>query len=742
MKRIYLFTFFQVLGILFLQAQETDTTDLKVLLDEMVVSATGFSSSKREVAQIVQIIGSKQMAWQNAPTSADVLQNTGNILVQRSQGGGGSPIIRGFEANKVLIHIDGVRLNNAIFRGGHLQNVLRIDNSILEKLEILYGPASVRYGSDALGGVMHFTTKSPETNTTGGSAFFRYSSATAEKTAHADINLGGKSFASLSSFTFSDFGDILQGSVRKSAYPDFGKRLIYARRENNKDVVLSNPNPDSQVGTAYSQYDFLQKFRFEPSPFISHTLNFQYSNSSDVPRYDRLSEIGTNRLPRFAEWYYGPEERLMLSYNLSDSRPGRFFNNTNLVAAYQNARESRHSRRFGNDLIKRQFEDVRVASLEVSGIKNIRRHEVVLGAEAYLNWVGSTAYFMDILTGAQSPSDTRYPRNGSTMNSFALYGQDKIKLSDQWIANAGFRFNFIALDADFGEDAFFPFPYRSASQRNQALSGALGLVYLPHDRTRAAVSLSTGFRAPNVDDLGKVFETVPGMLIVPNPDIRPEHTANAELNLLQWMGKAIKWQAAGFYTHLTNAIVLEPFRFNDRDSVEYDGIISRVMASQNNRRAFITGFNTSLDVFLAPTWILRSTLTYTRGRILEEAGSRPLDHIPPIFGQVSLRYGAPKFQAEAWWVFNGTKDIKDYLLNAEDNERYATSDGMPAWNTLNLRVGYSFNDQLDLQLACENVLDTNYRIFASGVSSPGRNFRITLRSNFQAHNRRAADSVF
>ena len=734
MKKIYLIALLVSMSTL-LKAQETDTSALKVSLDEIVVSATGFSSPKREVAQIVQIIGSKQIAWQNAPTSADVLQNTGNILVQRSQGGGGSPIIRGFEANKVLIHIDGVRLNNAIFRGGHLQNVLRIDNSMLEKLEILYGPASVRYGSDALGGVMHFTTKNPEIGTTGGNAFIRYSSATAEKTAHADVNLGGKSFASLSSFTFSDFGDLVQGSVRKKAYPDFGKRLVYAGREGNRDIALRNPDPDRQVGTAYSQYDFLQKFRYQPDQFVSHTLNLQYSNSSDVPRYDRLSEVSSSLVPRFAEWYYGPEERLLLSYALNDNRPERFFNSTSVIAAYQIARESRHSRRFGNDARKSQFEDVRVASIEMSGVKNIRRHELVFGAEAYLNQVGSSAYFTNVVSGTKSPSDTRYPRNGSTMNSFALYGQDKIKLSEQWIANAGLRFNYITLDADFGEDAFFPFPYRSASQRNHALSGALGLVFLPNDRTRAALSLSTGVRAPNVDDLGKVFETVPGMLIVPNPDIRPEHTANAELNLQQWIGKSVKWQAAGFYTHITNAIVLEPFQFNGQDSVRYDGIMSRVMASQNNRRAFITGFNTGLDVLITPAWTLRSTLTYTRGRILEDSGNRPLDHIPPLFGQISLRYGAPKFQAEAWWVFNGKKDIKDYLLNAEDNERYATPDGMPAWNTLNLRIGYSLHPRLDLQLACENLFDTNYRIFASGVSGPGRNFRITLRSNLYAGNK-------
>ncbi len=709
---------------------QTDTAAMQVQLSEYVVSATGYAAPRREVAQVVQTISARQLSWQNAPTSADVLQNTGGILVQKSQGGGGSPIIRGFEANKVLIHVDGVRLNNAIFRGGHLQNVLRIDNSILEKVEILYGPSSVKYGSDALGGVMHFTTRQPMLDYFGGSALLRYSSATDEKTGHIDFNLGGKKWASLSSLTYSDFGDIVQGSRRKATYPDFGKRSVYAAWDGNKDVVRNNPNVNRQIGTAYSQYDLLQKIRFQPSEHLSHTLNFQYSNSSDVPRYDRLSELGSNSVPRFAEWYYGPEQRTLLSYTLSDQRPGRFFDTSTLVAAYQNARESRHSRRFGSTSRKSQYEEVGVASLEFNGLKKMGRHEWSLGAESYLNRVRSTAHFTHVGTGAETPSDTRYPDGGSTMNSFALYTQDKLRLSEQWIAHAGLRFNYITLDATFDDNTFFSFPYQTASQRNNAFSGSLGLIYLPGDKTKLSLLASTGFRAPNVDDLAKVFETVPGTLIVPNPDIRPELTQNGELNLSQWLGETARLELSTYYSHLSNAIVLDAFQFNGRDSILYEGTMSKVFAAQNKREAFIAGLGAHLDVFFTPFLSLRGSWNYTRGRILEEGGNKPLDHIPPIFGQLVLQFEKEKLRAECSWMFNGKKDIKDYLLNAEDNERYATPDGMPAWNALHLRLGYTLHRLLDVQAACENLFDTNYRVFASGVSAPGRNFRLTLRTRF------------
>ena len=109
----------------------------------------------------VQILNATQIADLHALSTADVIANTGNISVQKSQLGGGSPVLRGFEANRILLVIDGVRMNNIIYRAGHLQNIVTIDNSSLDRIEILYGPASTMYGSDALGGVIHLYTRKP-----------------------------------------------------------------------------------------------------------------------------------------------------------------------------------------------------------------------------------------------------------------------------------------------------------------------------------------------------------------------------------------------------------------------------------------------------------------------------------------------------------------------------------------------------------------------------------------------------
>lgn len=196
-----------------------ELSELPYGIDEIVVSASRFEEKKSDVPQQILVIKSKELEFMNQQTTADVLQSSGSVFVQKSQGGGGSPVLRGFEANKVLIVIDGIRMNNAIFRAGHLQNVISLDNSVLDKMEIVYGPGSVVYGSDALGGVMHFYTKRPLLGTGNGinfkaNAFTRYSSATNEKTFHSDLNFGFKKVAFLSSITYSDFGDLMQGKSR------------------------------------------------------------------------------------------------------------------------------------------------------------------------------------------------------------------------------------------------------------------------------------------------------------------------------------------------------------------------------------------------------------------------------------------------------------------------------------------------------------------------------------------------
>lgn len=709
-------------------------------LEDVLIAAHRWEIPSQETPQKVELITSRQLAWWNQQTSADVLQSSGNIFLQKSQQGGGSPVIRGFEANRVLIVVDGIRMNNAIYRAGHLQNVITLDNQAMDKIEVLYGPSSVFYGSDALGGVMHFYTKNPILSDTSNiitrtNAFVRYATANQEKTGHVDFAIGGMKWGSITSATFSKFEDLRTGNIRNPLYGDWGKRLWFAEHlpddTLNIDTIKINPDPNLQIGSSYYQYDLLQKFLFQPNNKQKHLLNLQFSNSGDVPRYDRLTLLSGGN-PRFAEWYYGPQKRLLAAYHSEWNISTPIFNQFKTAIYYQDIEESRHTRRFKSKSLNSQIDKVKVLGLNVDCFNKWNKDELSYGIEAWHNIVNSTGTSTNIFTNEEKPWDTRYPDGGSTMQSFAFFIANQFYLSPKWTFSQGLRWNYIALNANFKDTTFFPFPFSNTQQRNQAITGNLGFTFKPTPTWRISALLSSGFKAPNVDDLAKVFESVPGKLIVPNPDLKPEYTYNAEFNLSKTFNNQTQISAGAFYTLYRNAFTALPFQWQGQDSIFYDGQVSQIIALQNKQKAFLYGGFASIFSQLTPNFSIYSTLHYNFGRIETDTVPYPLDHIPPIFGRTSFNYQKKKFRGEFWLLYNGPKMPKNYNLYGEDNASFSAdplNGFMPAWCTFNLRAGYQILPSLQIFLALENLFDHHYRTFASNISAPGRNFIITIRAN-------------
>lgn len=702
-------------------------------LNEVIVYANKFAETPRTVSQYVKSITNKT-ALNMQPNTADVLLQSGNVFVQKSQQGGGSPVIRGFEASRVLLMVDGVRMNNAIYRTGHLQNVISVDNMVLDRVEILYGPSSTLYGSDALGGVVNMYTRKPGLSAGGkttlkGSTSFRYGTANNETRGNVLLNIGSRRFASLTSVTLGSFDDLVQGNNRMDKYPDFGKKLFIAQRINNKDTAVANPDPNKQVASGYKQVDVLQKFLYQASSQISHSVNLQFSNTNDIPRYDRLSE-NNNGTPVYAEWYYGPQRRNMIAYQLRASRLDGFFRDVAVTASYQYIEESRISRRFNNNNKDFRWEQVQVFGVTADAKHYDEKNELHIGAETYNNFVRSTAERRNILTNAVSRIATRYSDGPTTMSSNAVYAQHTLKINDRLTLNDGLRLNFVQLDAVFADTALMHFPFKTATQNNLAVTGNLGLIYATPGNLRLAAVLSSGFRSPNVDDLAKVFDSQTGTVIVPNPDLEPEYTYNAEINFNKY-GERFSFGGAVFYTWFRNAIVTDKYTFNGEDSILYNGVKSEVRANQNKAAAWLYGFSVNAAFNITTQLTAEATYTYTYGRFSNADGSEvPLDHIPPAFGRITLKHNAKRWNAEIFSLFNGWKHIEDYNPYGEDNPQYATPDGMPSWITLNIKAAVNLNTNSMLQLTAENLFDTNYRYFASGISAPGRNLILSLKVGF------------
>lgn len=703
-------------------SQEVTDTIKTQNIEEIKINSKKFKIDKNQTPSQIEIISKEKIEFQNFQTTADMLANSGALFVQKSQQGGGSPVIRGFEASRVLLLVDGVRMNNLIFRAGHLQNVITVDENFLETALVQFGPTSSLYGSDALGGSVNMITKSAKFgNGFSGNVNTRYSSANEEKSGYFDINYGATNFASLTAFSYNDFGDLRMGKKKNHNGDFFGERTTYVQTTDNVDVLTTNNNKYLQVGSGYKQYNFMQKFTYLSKNNIKQNINFQYSTSSDINRYDRLTDKSSTGL-RSAEWYYGPQKRLLAVYSLEKEN---LFTNTDfkLDAGYQNVEESRINRNFGSANRNNRIEKVGIYSLAANFETKLNKGNLYFGIENYYDDLNSSAFRENINTGLITPLDSRYPNGDNNMMRNDVYLSYSSKRYKSTNFSMGGRIGYAILNSNIADNSVFPLPFSEIKQQNLTYSGNIGLVHNASENFIIKSNLSSGFRVPNIDDLAKIFESGAGTLIVPNKDLKPEQTVTGDLGfVLKSKTNAHQFDITYFYTQLYDAIVTDEFTFNGSNTYDFGGgDVRNVIANQNLGKAFVTGFNGTIKTELTKNLQFNGSYNFTLGRVTTEGNKRPLDHIPPYYGRLGFSY-TPKWATfEAYMLFNGKKRLQDYSTSGEDNLVYAPANGMPAWETYNFKVGTKQIYNFTLFAGVENILDTQYRNFASGINAAGRN---------------------
>jgi len=703
-------------------------------MDEIVISATRWNQSSVNIPSKVITISPKEISLQNPQTAADLLSISGKVFIQKSQQGGGSPMIRGFATNRLLYTIDGVRMNTAIFRGGNIQNIISLDPFAIESAEVFFGPGSVIYGSDAIGGVMSFQTLTPQFSIDEkpfitGKAVTRYSSVNNEKTGHFDINVGWKKWAFISSISSNDYGDLKMGSEG----PDEYLKPYYIKRQDSVDVVVTNEDPLVQNPSGYSQINFMQKVRFKPSENWDLQYGFHYSETSEYGRYDRHLRM-RNGLPRYAEWKYGPQKWMMNNLSVSHSGNSKLFDELTLRFAIQNFEESRISRDLNKPDRETRIEKVDAYSGNLDFLKDIgSRHELFYGLEIIQNDVSSTGIDTDISTGISVPGPSRYPE--ATWASYAVYVSDQFKISDKFLLQGGLRYNQFKLDAEF-DTSFYPFPFKTAEINNGSLTGSLGFVYRPTNDWVINANASTAFRSPNVDDVGKVFDSEAGSVVVPNPDLKAEYAYNGDFGIAKVFGDAVKIDVTAYYTHLKNALTRRDFQLNGMDSIVYDGELSRVQAIQNSAVTKVHGVQAGLEVKLPAGFRFSSDFNYQKGdEELDDGSTSPSRHAAPWFGVSRLSFSAQKLYMQLYVDYSGQRKFEDMPEEEKGKpEIYAINGNgdpySPGWYTLNFKANYKFTETLSVSGGLENITDRRYRTYSSGLVAPGRNFILSLKANF------------
>lgn len=685
-------------------------------------------SSKTKESTYELITQSKSISKENiqhlAPgNSADMLASTGQVQIQKSQLGGGSPILRGFEASRVLLVVDGVRMNNAIYRSGHLQNALSVDPNLLEGTEVIFGPNSLIYGSDALGGVIHFKTRDPRLKLDSSrveqiDGVLRYQSALGSKTANFNYQNGTKKFAYLVGVTRNEFDDLKMGTNRFHGFNDFGKFSNYVTQFEGVDSMVVNQNENVVKNSGYTQTDLLWKGLYKPGEFTKYKLNFQFSTTSEVPRVDKLNEY-RNGILRYGEWYYGPQNRTLMSVSSETERKTKFFDYNNNIFAYQLIEEDRISREYKSLNQENNEEDVHVYSFNSDFIKYLDSSRTVklnYGAELLYNNVVSEAFIKNTATGNKSFLATRYPGAGSIYTSGAVYAALQKKIGNH-LLKGGLRYTATNIVAKFDTNEIINLLNITQKELTaQSITSSAGYVY-HKGNYKFYSSISSAFKTPNVDDFGKIFEKR-GDLTIPNPLLKPETSVNYEIGS-NYMHQYVDFDAAVFYTQVFNLMTKLSANLNGDSTINLNGDDLNLVSVQNGGTANIYGLFGAVRVKFNDRLNWHSTATLTKAHFPNKEGA--VAHIPPFYGRTSLNYKMKKVKLALYSRFNGRKNWDDFDPLNDNPDESVIDFGSPAWMTLNASMFvYLYND-LKLQVAAENLLDAHYKTFASGISAPGRN---------------------
>ncbi|MBL7811556.1 MAG: TonB-dependent receptor [Bacteroidetes bacterium] len=717
------------------QNQE-DSTEIESM-DEALISGQRLGQTRRNSTRQIEVIDGRKIALAQQPTMAEVLSQTGQVFVQKSQLGGGSPVVRGFEASRVLMVVDGVRMNNATYRAGHLQDVITVDPYMLERTEVLFGSGSTLYGSDALGGVIYFKTRDPKFRDhkfglSSANVNSRYMTAYNGWQNNFSLEFSGRKVAWLVNATYSDFGDLRSGQQRNFSGRDtFGYRGYYIDRINGRDTQLKNTDPFVQIGTAYKQADILTKVSVKTGNF-THMLNLQVSRNPEIPRYDRLTDVRNGAL-RFATWSYTPQNRDLISYTLTLPETAKLRHR--LIIASQGTEVGRVTRSFRNDNEKTQLDKVRMNTINYDLVYDLGKWgKLNGGAEIAMNKVSSSATNLNVMTGVKTDiKDTRYADGGASTNSMAVYANMSTVLTpDDLILEYGFRITQYNLTANFSTDNFLKLPYTKAENSSLAPVFHAGLTKkLDMEGLYLKASVSNGFRNPNVDDMTKLFESVSGSkLVIPNKDLKPERTTTSDLGI-SYTGGNMRFEGGAYYTHISNLLIDQKARYNGMDSFMYDGKQTPVYQMANTAGGYVTGLYMAAKFRIIQHLYadMNYTSTYGRYRSTEQSAWQPLDHVAPDHGRAGLRWSTEAWQLEAFMLFNGWKRAREYSPSGEDNVQYSAGGQTRSWQTWNLRALWKAHERLSMGFSLENILDLHYRVFSSGMSAPGRNLTISLKAS-------------
>lgn len=651
------------------------------VIDEIQVTATRRATSIRDISAGLTRVGREEIDGEALIT--DALAFEPGLYRQQTTAGQGQVIIRGLKGSEILHLVDGVRLNNAIFRNAPTQYFALVPVSAVDRIEVIRGAAASLYGSDAVGGVVNVVTRVPsfEADETGWAADISMGADTAElqRAVSANLEAGNERLAVLGSFDYRELGNRRIGNgerIDPSGYRSRAGRLAVAY------------TPDEQR---------------------RWFLDVQHLEQPSTPRVDELVAGFGETEPASAEFWFEPNRRQFV--HLQHSRMDGWLGTDWVVdLAWQRIDDDRRSRDTGSTLGRLEQNRSDLFELSVNGVRGYDWGSIAYGAEWYHDEVDSGRIEENIETGERTPAESRFP-DGSEVDQAALYTQAEWQLSDRQSLIGGLRLT----DVNVSLAATAAAPGGEVDTND--LSGELGWLYRLTDELQLIANASRSFRAPNIFDLGTLGPRPGGRFNIANPDLEPESARQLDAGL-RILRPRLRAEIMAYFVE-----------YSDRISSVLTGEVTpegrQVVQNQNIANATLYGLEAGGEFDLSETAMLRAVLNYTRGEEQEaDSGTTSGDRIPPLNGAVAMRVAlGDDFRIEPWVEFAAEQDR---LSPRDVRDSRIDPDGTPGWATLNIKTSWRSAAGWDLTLAMENILDKRYRIHGSGIDAPGRNFSLRL----------------
>jgi outer membrane receptor protein involved in Fe transport len=645
---------------------QTDTTKI-IPIQEIIITSQRNPQEQTTIPYSVTAISRKEFDNFSPRTTPEALMSTTGVFVQKTNHGGGSPFIRGLTGNQALLLIDGIRLNNSIFRYGPNQYLNTIDAFSIGKIEVAKGTGSVQYGSDALGGTLQIFTREPQLNHSGqefhGSLLGKYMTGDMEKTGRAELTYSSEKMAVILGGTYRDFGDLIGGK-----------------------------NTGKQSPSGYTEYAFDTKVAFALKDNVQLTLANQFLRQDHVPVYHKVV------LENFKLNEFDPQQRMLTYARLNIQGRKKLFNQVKLIASWQQGIEGRSSQKNGSLVLTKERDEINTVGFTADVFSKLNEIWTAnSGIEVYHDQVGSTKNeFTDSGLGLYIAKRGLYP-DDSNCSSYSVYTLHRLDFG-KWIFDGGIRFNAFQInisDATLGEVKISP----------EALVFNAAAMYNFNPTHHVYATISSGFRAPNIDDMG-TLGIVDFRYEIPAYELEPETSQNYELGYKLSLPKFFGTVAA-YYVDLNQLIT--------RVKVEgqmIDGY--QVYKKENVEEAYIRGLEATAKWKPLSSLEINGGVSYTYGQSVTK--NEPLRRIPPLNGRLAATYSVKKFTASAEFLF---AEKQDRLAAGDKSDNRIPTGGTPGWQVVNLFTGYQLQ-AVKFNIGLQNLFNEDYRTHGSGINGVGR----------------------